>query len=42
VWAFGLTRTPLSPTAAPALSVGGDFTVAGKVSRRGYARFKFA
>ena len=42
VWAFGLTQTPLSPTAAPALSVGGDFTVAGGVSRRGYARFKFA
>ena len=41
VWAFGLTRTPLSPTAVPALSVGGDFTVAGGVAR-GYARFKFA
>ncbi len=41
VWAFGLTRTPLSPNAVPALSVGGDFTVVGGLARRGYARFNF-
>jgi hypothetical protein len=41
VWAFGLTRTPLSPNAVPALSVGGDFTRTGGVARRGYARFLF-
>ena len=41
VWAFGLTRTALSPDAVPALSVGGDFTVVAGVARRGYARFNF-
>jgi Domain of unknown function (DUF5122) beta-propeller len=41
VWAFGLTRTALSPDAVPALSVGGDFTVVAGVARRGYARFIF-
>lgn len=39
VWAFGLTRTPLSPDQPPALSVGGDFTRVAGVARRGYARF---
>ena len=41
VWAFGLTRTALSPTAVPALSVGGDFTVMAGKARRSYARFNF-
>lgn len=41
VWAFGLTRTALSPDAVPALSVGGDFTRTGGAARRGYARFLF-
>jgi len=41
VWAFGLTRTALSPTAVPALTVGGDFTRAGGAARRGFARFNF-
>jgi hypothetical protein len=39
VWAFGLTRTALSPNAVPALSVGGDFTNVAGLARRGYARF---
>jgi hypothetical protein len=39
VWALGLTQTPLSPTAVPALSVGGDFTTVAGLARRGYARF---
>jgi hypothetical protein len=39
VWAFGLTRTALSPNQPPALSVGGDFTRVGGAARRGYARF---
>lgn len=41
VWAFGLTRTPQSPDAVPALSVGGDFTRVAGAARRGYARFVF-
>lgn len=41
VWAFGLTRTSLSPDAQPALSVGGDFTRVAAAARRGYARFVF-
>jgi hypothetical protein len=41
VWAFGLTRTPQSPAATPALSVGGDFTRIANAARRGYARFAF-
>jgi hypothetical protein len=41
VWAFGLTQTALSANAVPALSVGGDFTVAAGLARRGYARFNF-
>jgi hypothetical protein len=41
VWAFGLTRTPLSPNQPAALSVGGDFTRTASVARRGYARFLF-
>ena len=39
VWAFGLTRTPLSPVQPNALSVGGDFTRVAAVARRAYARF---
>jgi hypothetical protein len=41
VWAIGLTNTPLSPDATPALSIGGDFTKAGGLARRGYTRFNF-
>lgn len=41
VWAIGLTRTPLSPEATPALSIGGDFTRVNAQARRGYARFNF-
>jgi len=41
VWALELTRTPTSPEAAPALSVGGDFTRVAGAARRGYARFPF-
>jgi hypothetical protein len=41
VWAIGLTRTALSPDAAPALSIGGDFTRVAGAARRGYARFNF-
>lgn len=41
VWALGLTRTPLSPNAAPALSIVGGFGWVSGVSRRGYARFMF-
>jgi len=41
VWAIGLTRTPLSPEATPALSIGGDFTRVNGQARRGYARFNF-
>ncbi len=40
VWALGFTTT-VSPSAVPALSVGGDFTVVGGNARRGYARFIF-
>jgi hypothetical protein len=39
LWAFGLTRTPLSPNDVPAVSIGGDFNVVGGAARRGYARF---
>ena len=39
VWAIGLTRTPLSPDAEPALSIGGDFTRVAGAARRGNARF---
>lgn len=42
VWAIGLTRTPLSPDAVPALTIGGDFTVVAGAARRGVARFNFA
>jgi hypothetical protein len=42
VWALGLTRTSLSSDAAPALSVGGDFTRVNGQARRGYARFAFS
>jgi len=41
VWAIGLTRTAVSPTAVPAVSVGGDFTVMAGKARRSYARFNF-
>jgi hypothetical protein len=41
VWALGLTRTPLSPNAVPALSIGGDFTRVAGLARRGYTRFNF-
>lgn len=41
VWAFGLTRTSVSPSEPPALSVGGDFTRVAGQARRGYARFLF-
>jgi hypothetical protein len=42
VWAIALTQTsPQSPDAVPALSIGGDFTRAGGVARRGYTRFLF-
>ncbi|WP_206050698.1 hypothetical protein [Nocardioides speluncae] len=41
VWTLGLTRTPLSPEAAPALSIGGGFSAVSGISRRGYARFLF-
>ena len=41
VWTIGLTRTALSPDAAPALSIGGDFTRVANVARRGYTRFAF-
>lgn len=41
VWAFGLTRTSLSPDEPPALSVVGDFTRVNGTARRGYARFLF-
>lgn len=39
VWAFGLTRTALSPAQPHHLSVGGDFTRVANVARRGYARW---
>jgi hypothetical protein len=42
VWALALTRTPLSPEASPALSIGGDFTRVGGLARRGYTKFLFA
>lgn len=42
VWAIGLTRTPLSPEATPALSIVGGFSAVAGLSRRGYARFNFA
>jgi hypothetical protein len=38
---IGLTRTPLSPNATPALSIGGDFSRVATLPRRGYARFAF-
>jgi hypothetical protein len=41
VWAIGLTRTALSPTAAPALLIGGDFTRVAGAARRSIARFSF-
>lgn len=41
VWTIGLTRTPLSPNATPALSIGGDFSRVATLPRRGYARFAF-
>ena len=41
VWALAMTRTAVSPGAAPALSIGGDFTRVGGTARRGYARFAF-
>jgi hypothetical protein len=41
VWALGLTRTPLSPEAAPALSIVGGFSSVAGLNRRGYARFMF-
>lgn len=42
VWAMGLTASALSPDAAPALSIGGDFTRVAGLARRGYTRFDFA
>jgi len=42
VWALALTTTALSPNAAPALSIGGDFTRVAGLARRGYTRFDFA
>ena len=41
VWAMGLTVTPTSPDAAPALTIGGDFTRVAGLARRGYTRFTF-
>jgi hypothetical protein len=41
VWAMGLTVTPLSPNATPALSIGGDFTRVATLPRRGYTKFNF-
>lgn len=41
VWAMGLTDTALTPSAVPALSIGGDFTRVGGLARRGYTRFNF-
>lgn len=41
VWALGLTRTPVSPGATPALSIGGDFSRVATLPRRGYTRFLF-
>jgi hypothetical protein len=41
VWTMGLTVTPLSPNAVPALSIGGDFTRVGGLARRGYTKFLF-
>jgi hypothetical protein len=42
VWVIAPTVTALSPGAVPALSVGGDFTRAGGVARRGFTRFNFS
>lgn len=41
VWAIGLTRTPLSPDATPAVVIGGDFSRVAGLARRGVARFPF-
>jgi len=41
VWAFGLTRTSLSPNEPAALSIGGDFSRVAGLARRGYTRFLF-
>ena len=41
VWALALTRTPVSPSEAQALSIGGDFSRVAGLARRGYTRFLF-
>ncbi|KRF00067.1 hypothetical protein ASG88_11750 [Nocardioides sp. Soil777] len=41
VWALALTRTPVSPGEPAALTIGGDFTRAGGLARRGVTRFLF-